>query len=141
MATYLEKAKDFNKSFPSFAIEMIPRPKNSHVDTLAKLASTKDAELLNVVSVEFLSKSSINQRLVVMVDPILAYLKIDELLEDKMEARILRVKSSRYVIYNDKLYKRGSSMPLLRCVTLFEADYIMREIHESICENHVRGSH
>ena len=29
-------------------------------------------------------------------------------------------------------------MPLLKCVTLSEAGYIMREIHEGICGNHAR---
>ena len=30
-------------------------------------------------------------------------------------------------------------MPLLKCVTLFEVDYIMREIHKGICGNHAGG--
>ena len=30
-------------------------------------------------------------------------------------------------------------MPLLKCVTPSEAEYIMREIHEGICENHTGG--
>ena len=73
------------------------------------------------------------------MDPILAYLKTGELPEDKMEARILRVKAACYVIYDDKLYRNGYSTSLLKYVTPYEADYIMREIHEGICENHVRG--
>ena len=30
-------------------------------------------------------------------------------------------------------------MPLLKCATLSEAKYIMREIHEGICGNHAGG--
>ena len=30
-------------------------------------------------------------------------------------------------------------MPLLRCVTLSEVNYIMREIYEGICGNNIRG--
>ena len=44
----------------------MPRSKNSHADALAKLAFTNEAKLLNVVSVEFLSKPNIKQRLEVM---------------------------------------------------------------------------
>ena len=47
------------------------------------------------------------------------------------------MKATRYVLYDDKLYKRGYSIPLLKCVPPFEAEYIMREIHEGICGNHV----
>ena len=137
MVAYLEKARNLIKSFPLFTIEMIPRVNNSHVNALAKLASTKDAELLDVVSVEFLAEPSINQQPVVMelnqeplwMDLILAYLKSSELPEDKTEAKLLRIKVARYVIYDDKLYKRGYSMLLLRCATPSKANYVMREIH------------
>ena len=60
MADYLEKSKNLMKSFPSFTIEVIPRVKNCHVDALAKLAFTKDAELLSVILVELLAEPSIN---------------------------------------------------------------------------------
>ena len=74
------------------------------------------------------------------MDPIIAYLKKGELLKNKTKARILRLKATRYVIYDDKLYRRGYSMSLLKCMTPSEVDYIMREIHESICENHYDGA-
>jgi len=38
---------------------------------------------------------------------------------------------------NNALYKRGFSMPYLKCVDEGEAKYILEEIHEGICENHV----
>ena len=70
------------------------------------------------------------------MDPILAYLKTCNLPEDKMEVKVLRVIASQYVVYDDKLYMRGYSMPLLRCVTSSNVDYIMREIHGGICGNY-----
>ena len=126
---------------------MISKAKNSHVDALDKFASTKDVELLSAVLVEFLAESSINKQLAVMkldqeplwMDPILAYLKTCELHEDKTKAKILGIKATYYVIYDDKLYRRGYSILILRCVTPSKAYYIMREIYEGICGNHVRG--
>ena len=50
------------------------------------------------------------------MDPIIAYLKNDELLERKIDAQILKLKAARYVIYDGKLYRKGYSMPLLKCV-------------------------
>ena len=37
----------------------------------------------------------------------------------------------------DVLYKRGFSRPYLRCLGTEEADYIIREVHEGICGNHL----
>ena len=138
IATYLEKAKELIRSISTFTIKVVPRSKNSHADACAKLPSTKDAELLNVVSVVFLSEPSISQRPKVIeleqesswMDPIVAYLKTCEFPGNKTEVKMLRMKAACYVIYDDKLYRRGYSMPLLNCMmTLFEVDYIMREIH------------
>ena len=64
------------------------------------------------------------------MDPIITYLKNGELPEGKIEAQILRLKIARYVLYDDKLYKRGYSMLLLKCVPPSEAEYIMKEIQE-----------
>ena len=38
------------------------------------------------------------------MDPIIIYLKNDELPEGKIESRILRLKVAHYVLYDDKLY-------------------------------------
>ena len=70
------------------------------------------------------------------MDPIVAYLKIGEQPEDKTEVRILRLKAAHNVHYDDKLYRSGYSMPLLKCATPSEAKYIMREIHEGTCGNY-----
>ena len=37
---------------------------------------------------------------------------------------------------NETLYKRGFTLPLLKCVSPEEGNYILREIHVGICENH-----
>ena len=42
MATYIEKAKEQLSSFFAAFIEVIPGSKNSNVDVLTKLASTRD---------------------------------------------------------------------------------------------------
>ena len=73
------------------------------------------------------------------MDPIIAYLKNDELPEEKTEALILRLKAALYVLYDDKLYRRGYSMPLLKCVLPTEAKNIMWEIHKGTCGNHAGG--
>ena len=147
MVAYLEKAKGLMETFLIASIEVIPRSKNSNTDALTKLTSTRDVELLDVVSVEFLAEPSIKSRSEIMelvrepswMDSIIAYLKYGELPEEKTEARILRLKAARYVLYNDKLYRRGYSMPLLKCVLPTEVKNIMWEIHEGPCGNRAEG--
>ena len=143
MAAYFEKER-LIETFPIASIEVIPRSKNVNVDALAKLASTRDLKLLDTVSVEFLVEPSIRPQPKIIelmqepswMDPIIAYLKNGELPEEKTEARILRLKVARYVLYDDKLYRRGYSMPLLKCVLPTEAKSIMWEIHDDTSGNH-----
>ena len=59
------------------------------------------------------------------IDPIIAYLKNGELTKEKIEARILLLKAARYMLYDDKLYKRGYSMPLVKCILPTELKTIM----------------
>ena len=70
---------------------------------------------------------------------IISYLKDGTLPEGKDKARKLRVRSARYVLLSDALYKRGFSQPYLRCLSLDEANYVLREVHEGACGNHSRA--
>ena len=38
---------------------------------------------------------------------------------------------------NEVLYKRGFSQPYLRCLAPDEANYVLREVHEGACGNHL----
>ena len=68
--------------------------------------------------------------------PIVSYLMDGRLLEEKDEARKLKVKSARYILMDEVLYKRGFFQPFLRCFALEEANYMLREVHEGACGNH-----
>ena len=68
--------------------------------------------------------------------PIISYLKDGSLPERKDEARRLRVRSAKYVLLNEVLYKRGFSQPYLKCLSPDEANYVLREVHEGACGNH-----
>ena len=55
----------------------------------------------------------------------------------KDAARKLKVQASRFVLIKDVLYKRGFSRPYLRCLVPEEVEYVIREVHEGICGNHL----
>ena len=71
--------------------------------------------------------------------PIVKYLKYERLLEERDETRKLRVRSTRYVLMDEVLYRRGFFQPYLRCLAPDKANYVLREIHEGACGNHSRA--
>ena len=68
--------------------------------------------------------------------PIHNYLKSGDLPTDHDEARKLRLRASRFVLINEVLYKRGFTLPYLRCLIEDEANYTLREVHEGIYGDH-----
>ncbi|KAK6144267.1 hypothetical protein DH2020_021087 [Rehmannia glutinosa] len=62
--------------------------------------------------------------------PIIQYLEKRVQPENKIEARTLRTQAARFTLIDDVLYKRGYSVPLLRCLSETDADYVFREVHE-----------
>ena len=58
MVAYLQKAKDLLSTVSSYTIQQVPRAQNTQADALACLASTKDAELLEFIPVEFLTSQA-----------------------------------------------------------------------------------
>ena len=53
-----------------------------------------------------------------------------------MEHVKLRIRSAKYILLNEVLYKRGFSQPYLRCLALNEVNYVLREVHEGAYGNH-----
>ena len=68
--------------------------------------------------------------------PLISYLKVGILPNEKDAARKLKVQASRFILMKDILYKRGFSRPYLRCLVPEEAENVMREVHEGIYGNH-----
>ena len=56
--------------------------------------------------------------------------------QDTDEARKIRKRAARFTVLNDTLYKRGFSMPYLKCVDQDDAKYILEEIHDRVCGDH-----
>ena len=59
MVAYLNKTRDLLAQFEKYTLQQIPRDQNSNADALAKLASAKDADTLNIVLVERLCEPRI----------------------------------------------------------------------------------
>ena len=68
--------------------------------------------------------------------PIIVYLRDGRLLEDKDEAKKLRIRVAKYVLIDEVPYKQGFSQPYLRFLAPDESNYVLREVHEGACRNH-----
>ena len=71
------------------------------------------------------------------MDPIWDYLVEGTLPSDPKEASKLRARSARFTVHPGTLYKRGFSTPILKCVGKEDPNYILREVYEGVCGNHI----
>ncbi|XP_030494776.2 uncharacterized protein LOC115710556 [Cannabis sativa] len=149
LARYLALTCELLQKFKKVIVSRVPRAHNSHSDALARLASTREAELLDVIHVDVLTHPTVSQievmevntaREVTWMTPIMDYLEKEILPEDKIEARKLRYPAAWYVIYDGRLYRRSFSQPLLKCIDGAECDYILHEVRGGICDNHAGGN-
>ena len=145
MTSYLKKVKELMTRFSDYDLQHIPRSKNARTDRLAKLATSQVEDLDLHVHIETIdardiekSKSALSVKLEsTWMDPILDYLTTEALPEDKSATRKVTRQAPHYVLFNEKLYKRTFTLPLLKCLSLSEVDYALREVHEGICRNHL----
>ncbi|KAI5313056.1 hypothetical protein L3X38_042230 [Prunus dulcis] len=141
--TNLQHAWHLLATFHAHSIKQVPRSENSHADPLARFASALEQGMGRHIHIEFLAQPSTQAPLICTIDhsptwmdPILQFLQNQTLPANPAEARRVRHRSACYLIINGTLYKRGFSLPYLRCLTPEEGHYVLREIHEGICGNH-----
>ncbi|GKV49513.1 hypothetical protein SLEP1_g56262 [Rubroshorea leprosula] len=137
--------------FASFQIDKIPRADNHRADELSKLASSRDFNPQRSTIVEVLDAPSYTdfttECQLLSTDPstpswttpLINYLQSGELPEDLSAAKLVKRKAAHFTLLDNQLYKRAASMPLLRCLTPYEAEYAVREVHEGVCGAHIGG--
>ena len=126
--------------FKELKVKQISRNEIYRADMLARMAGTIDPKLIKSVPLEVRTSPSIGEEVEVMrvsteefwMDPILTYIRDGILSEDKRQARRLKCRAARYTLLDGVFYRRGFTLPLLRCLDDEEADYVLREIHEGI---------
>ncbi|GAU34623.1 hypothetical protein TSUD_394140 [Trifolium subterraneum] len=150
LSEYLALVKERITKFDSAEIQHVPREHNKRADILSKLASTKRKNGNKSVIQEILSHPSIQKPTRVLdinaigdvncwMTPVYNYLTHGTLPNDEKEAATVKRRSCSYTLLDNKLYRRGFSIPLLKCTDEATADYILREIHEGINSQHLGG--
>ncbi|GKU89192.1 hypothetical protein SLEP1_g3360 [Rubroshorea leprosula] len=146
MVKYVALVADLKCKFQKFCLSKIPRTENEQADSLSKFASNSSLSSRSVF-VEVLDEPSFMKPRMMEIstdpdtpswtDSIISFLRDETVPEDKQEAMRLRKKASRYTLVDGVLYKRSFSLPLLRCLNPYEAEYALREIHEGVCGSHI----
>ena len=121
----------------------VPRNQNMVADKISKLASLEEGRLNKSLKMEVQKHPGIEEVPTFTIQImnswttlIISFLQDGYLPQDADEARKIKKRAARFTILNDTLYKRGFSMPYLKCVNEDEAKYILEEIHEGICGDH-----
>jgi len=52
------------------------------------------------------------------------------------EEKTMRQQTARFVLLGCNLYDREYTLPLLKCISTDQFDYVMRKIHKSVCASH-----
>nr|XP_023929875.1 uncharacterized protein LOC112041189 [Quercus suber] len=150
MQGYLGRVKQLQSGFDFFSLRHIPRSGNSHADSLATLATSSAQNLPRIILVEDLRRPTEAVSGAVQVhqvragpcwmDPLVRFLKEDELPEDRGEADKIRRKATKFWLSEDqKLYRRSYSGPYLLCMHPEETETLLEELHEGICGSHTGG--
>ncbi|XP_025680337.1 uncharacterized protein [Arachis hypogaea] len=140
---YLEKVKNLSKKFEEVTVHHVPRERNTRVDLLSKLASTKPGEgnrsLIQGMTREPAVTLHVSRLGSSWLDPITSFLENGKLPDDEKDAAKLRREAAKYAVIQGQLFKKGLNQPLLKCLHPDQTDYVLREVHEGCCGHHIGG--
>ena len=150
MQGYLSQVKCLQLGFDSFDLLHISKNGNTHVDSLAMLATSSTQNLPQVILIENLYKPTEIRRETTRIhqiragpswmDSIIQFLKEDTLPEERTEADKVQRKATRFWLSeNQKLYKRSFLGPYMLCIHPEMTESLLEELHEGICGSHTGG--
>ena len=113
---------------------------------MEKLAIASQEDLSWSTPIEYLAEPSIDLFGVEValirsepswMDPIWDYITDGRLPDDPKEASKIRTRSVRFTNHKRSLCKRIFFTPILKCIAGKDIDYVLREVHEGVCGNHI----
>ena len=143
---YREELQKLQADFRKMTIQHIPRGQNSQADALSKLATAgtlKEDDSIKVLDIPHPSIHKSEQVLALteeQMDPwyleMWKFLTREELPTDAISARRIKRMSAKYSLIDGDLYKRGYTLPWLRCLNSDTAAQMLAEAHEGVCGTH-----
>ena len=147
MTKYASLVKQKLNALSAWKLEHVPRNCNERADALASVAASLPITETVFLPIYYQTDSSILRAQVNQVeevppswmDSIRLYIATGELPNDRDKAHKVLVQSARFSMIDGQLYKRSLGEPYLMCLTPEQGQYVLVELHEGICENHLRG--
>ncbi|XP_070681811.1 uncharacterized protein [Malus domestica] len=127
MARYLEKVREQLVMFQAYTLTQVPPAENAHADALADLGSALNHLLKHFIPIEYLEKSSIDEKPAVEVAHINTTLSWQDPINDcivnrtlpinRLESKKLQMEVAHYYMWNDILVRISISRPHLCCLS------------------------
>ena len=144
MTKYVSRVKQCLGSFSVWKLEHVPRDYNDKADALAAMATS-----LLITKIIFLpiyyqlfsliapsQVSQVDEIFPSWMDPIIHYINMGELPNEKDKAHKVQVQLARFSLIDGQLFRRSMGGPYLKCLTPEQGHYVLAELHEGICGNH-----
>ncbi|XP_059428515.1 uncharacterized protein LOC132162275 [Corylus avellana] len=141
MKQYLSKVQNLQKAFKKFCIIKIPREENERADQLAQRTSAVASDVEKPKEpIQTLTRPAVSETVSIFNTEtvpewqrsIREYLEQRILLLEKKSATQVKTRAAGFTVINGILYKQGFMLPLLKCISKEEGNYVLREIHEDI---------
>ncbi|XP_017408416.1 uncharacterized protein LOC108321234 [Vigna angularis] len=136
LSRYFHRATELARTFDKVCLQHIPREENARADMLSKLSSGKEKGQLTTVVRQVLLQPSI-ECITVSDGEKHWRSKIRDIMSRQDDGRPVEQreakKIARYLLVGDNLYRRGFTTPLLKCLGVEEACYVLNELHNGIC--------
>ena len=145
MAKYVSRVKQRLGNFSVWKLEHVPRDCNDEADALVSVAASLPIVETIFLPIYYQPSSSIAPSQVSQVekilpswmDPIIHCISTGELPSEKDQAHKVQVQSARFSLIDGQLFKRSLGGPYLKCLTPEQGHYVLAELHEGICGNHL----
>ena len=147
MEKYASLAKQKLSTLSAWKLEHVPRNHNEKAGALAAIAASLPIKESIYLPIYYQPESSISHAMVSRIeevtpswkDPIQLYIATRKLPEDRNKAHKIQVQSVRFSLVDGQLYKRSLGGPYLKCLSPEQSQYVLAELHEGICGNHLEG--
>ena len=144
MSQYLMKVWDILKQLHKWVIEKILRADNVQADALVGIATSLPVREAILLPIHLQTTPSIvespicntNEESKEWTSTIKEYLRTGSLFEEFKHAHKIRVQAARFTLIEGYFYKRSFGSPYLRCLDRSEAQYVLAEWNEGVCDNH-----
>ena len=146
MEKYASLVKQRLFTLSAWKLEHVPKDSNERVDASAVVVASLPRKETIYLPIYYQPGSSILHTQVSQIekappswmDPIRLYIATGELPNDRSRAHKIQIQSIRFSLVDVQLYKRSLGRPYLKCPTPEQGQYVLAELHEGICGNHLR---